>query len=118
MPTFRTVQSIAHSLPGVTESTLHGKPSLKVNGKLLCCVPVHKSAEPDSAVVRVDPAKRDQLLRAFPDKYYVTDHYVPYAMILVRLSRIEERELEELLRAAVTPVKGAAVKSRRPRAPK
>ena len=51
---FDTVRSIGLALPGVEESIAHGQPALKVHGKLLACVPAHRSAEPDSLVVLVD----------------------------------------------------------------
>lgn len=76
---------------------MHGVPALKVQGKLLACVPVNRSAEPGSLAVRVDFDDRAALLAEQPDVYYVTDHYVPYNMVLVRLSRISPDVLRDLL---------------------
>jgi len=45
---FDTVRNIGLVLPGVKESTAYGSPALKVRGKLLACVPAHRSAEPGS----------------------------------------------------------------------
>jgi hypothetical protein len=59
------------ALPGVEESTAYGSPALKVHGKLLACVPAHRSAEP--LVVRVGFDDRAELLASEPDVYYVTD---------------------------------------------
>src|ERR1700680_4241876 len=73
---FETVRNIGLALPGVEESTAYGAPALKVHGKLLACVPSHRSAEPASLVVRVDFDDRAELLAADPDIYYVTDHYI------------------------------------------
>src|SRR5215469_8784546 len=84
-------------LPGVEESTAYGSPALKVRGKLLACVPSHRSAEPSSLVVRVGFDDRAELLAAAPDVYYVTDHYVGYSAVLVRLSRITPETLRDLL---------------------
>jgi hypothetical protein len=94
---FDTVRSIGLALPGVEESTAYGKPALKVRGKLLACVPAHRSAEPDSLVVLVDFDDRAELLAADPDVYYVTEHYVAHASVLVRLSRIDPDVLRDLL---------------------
>jgi hypothetical protein len=94
---FGTVRNIGLTLPGVEESTAYGSPALKVNGKLLACVPVHRSAEPGSLVVRVDFDDRAELLAADPDVYYVTDHYVGYSAVLVRLSRVNPDVLRDLL---------------------
>jgi len=51
---FDTVRRIGLALPGVEDSTAYGRLALKVRGKLLACVPTHRSAEPDSLVVKVD----------------------------------------------------------------
>ena len=97
---FDTVRKIGLTLPGVEESTAYGSPALKVHGKLLACVPAHRSAEPGSLAVRVDFDDRAQLLREAPDVYYVTDHYLDYNAVLVRLSRVTPNVLRELLSMA------------------
>ncbi len=94
---FDTVRKIGLALPGVEESTAYGSPALKVHGKLLACVPAHRSAEPGSLVIRVDFEDRAELLVADPDVYYVTDHYVGYNAVLVRLSRVNRDVLRDLL---------------------
>src|ERR1035437_7644765 len=94
---FDTVRNIGLTLPGVDEGTAYGFPALKVDGKLLACVPANRSAEPGSLVVRVDFEDRAELLAAAPDVYYVTDHYVDYDAVLVRLSRVNPDVLRDLL---------------------
>ena len=94
---FETVKSIALEMPGVEESTAYGSPALKVRGKLLACIPTHKSAEPDSLAVRVDFEQRADLLATDPNVYYVKDHYLNYPVVLVRLSRIHLDALHDLL---------------------
>jgi len=94
---FETVRKIGLALPGVEESTAYGSPALKVRGKLLACVPAHRSAEPASLVVCVDFDDRAELLAAAPDVYYVTDHYLDYNAVLVRLSRVKGDVLRDLL---------------------
>ena len=66
-------------------------------GKLLTCVPSHRSAEPGSLAVRIDFDNRAELLAADPDVYYVTDHYINYTAVLVRLSRVRPDILRDLL---------------------
>ncbi len=97
---FDTVRRIALELPDVEESTAYGSPALKVRGQLLAAIAVNKSAEPGSLGVRIDVEQRAELLSGAPDVYYVTDHYVSGPMVLVRLSRIQEDALRDLLRAA------------------
>ena len=48
-------------------------------------------------MVRVSFDDRAELLAAAPDIYYVTDHYVGYTAVLVRLSRITPDVLRDLL---------------------
>ena len=94
---FDTVRKIGLALPGVEESTAYGSPALKVHGKLLACIAINRSAEPGSLAVRVDFDDRAELLAADPDVYYVTDHYVGYNAVLVRLSRVTPDVLRDLL---------------------
>jgi hypothetical protein len=115
---FDTVRKIGRELPGVEEGTVYGSPALKVRGKLLACIPVHRSAEPGSLAVRVDFDDRAQLLAEAPDIYYVTDHYVGYSAVLVRLSRVNGDLLRDLLGMAykfvTAKTKPASRKRKRP----
>jgi len=93
---FDTVRKIGLALPGVEESTAYGAPALKVHGKLLACVPTHRAAT-GSLAVRVGLDDRAELLAAAPDVYYVTDHYLNYSAVLVRMSRVTTDVLHDLL---------------------
>jgi len=106
---FDAVRDIGLALPGVEESTVYGVPALKVGGKLLACVPANRSAEPASLVVRIGFDDRAGLLAEAPDVYYVTDHYVGYDAVLVRLSRVDRDVLRDLFRMAYTFVTRNAV---------
>jgi len=117
---FDTVRSIGLAFPGVEEGTAYGFPALKVRGRLLACVPAHRSAEPGSIVVRVDFDDRAELLAAAPDAYYITDHYVDHNAVLVRLSRVSPEVLRDLLGMAykfVTSNAGPRSSSRKRRKP-
>jgi hypothetical protein len=92
---FDNVRKLGLALPNVEESTMYGSPALKVKGKLLACIAINKSAEPNSLGVRVDFDERDAMIAEAPDKYYVTDRYVYYPVVLARLSRIREDELRD-----------------------
>ena len=95
--TFDAVREIGLALPGVEEGTSYGKPALKVRGKMFVCIPSHRTAEPDSLAVRIDFDQRDELIAGEPNTYYLTDHYVNYPCVLVRLTRIHEDALRDLL---------------------
>lgn len=95
--TFDTVRKIGIVLPGVEEVAAYGSPALKVRGKHLACIPIHRSAEPGSLAVCVDLGDRAALLAEAPDTYHVTDHYLPHPCVLVRLSRMNPATLRDLL---------------------
>jgi hypothetical protein len=95
--TFDVVRKIGLALPGVEESTAYGSPALKVRGKLLATIPIHRTAEPGSLAVCVDLNDRAALLAEEPDIYYVTDHYIPYEFVLVRLSKMNPDAPRDLL---------------------
>lgn len=94
---FETVREIGLRLPDAEESTMYGKPALKLRGEMFACFPSHRSAEPDSLIVRVDFDQRAELLAAEPDVYYITDHYKDYPAVLVRLPRVKPELLKDLL---------------------
>jgi hypothetical protein len=117
---FETVRDIGLTFPGVEESTAYGSPALKIRGKLLACIPVNPSAESNSLVVRVNFDDRAELLAAAPDVYYVTDHYVGYSAVLVRMSRVDSSVLRDLLGMAykfVTRSASPSSPTRKPRKP-
>ena len=97
MATFDSVRKVLSSLEGVEEKTIHGSPALYVRGKLVVCPAIHKSAEPKSIVVSLSTEKRSSLLNADPRVYYITEHYAKYSNVLVRLDRINDKALQELL---------------------
>jgi hypothetical protein len=97
---FSRVEKFGRKLPGVERSTYFGKPALKVNGEFIACLPSHKSAEPDSLVVRVDFLERDLRIANEPEVYYVKPHYLNYPCVLTRLSKVSDSALKDLLESA------------------
>src|ERR1700730_1783439 len=97
---FKTVESIGCTLPDVEVATTWGQPALKVRGKMFVCIASHKSAEPNTLVVRMDFADRDALVEEEPGTYYLKDHYVNYPCVLVRLSRVRADALRDLIAGA------------------
>ncbi|WP_064741652.1 MmcQ/YjbR family DNA-binding protein [Hamadaea tsunoensis] len=47
--------------------------------------------------IRCTAADKESLLAADPDKFFTTDHYRGFPAVLVRLDRVDEAELWELL---------------------
>ena len=110
---FDAAIAIGRTLPDVEVTTTWGAPALKVRGKMFACVAINKSAEPNSMVVRMDVAQRDLLVEEDPATYYLTDHYVDYPCVVVRLTRVSPDSLRDLIRGAHRFV---SEKARRPNA--
>jgi hypothetical protein len=84
-------------LPGTSESTSYGTPSVKVAGKLLSR---WRTEAEGGLAIRCDFLDRQILLQANADAFFLTDHYRDYPMVLVRLERIDTRALTDLTRRA------------------
>jgi hypothetical protein len=96
--TFETVRTVGLALPDVESTTRYdGSPVLKVGGSFMAGLATHRSAEPESLVVKVGFEEREWLLEDAPETYYVTDYYRPHPVVLVRLSRIGRDALPDLL---------------------
>jgi hypothetical protein len=79
----------------------------------LAWIPVHDSAEPDSIAVRIPLADRAELLSAAPKTYYIKEHYVDYAAVLVRLPHIQPDALRALLGVAYQSMNAKPAKAPR-----
>jgi hypothetical protein len=95
---FDDVEAAGRAWPDVEVSTVYGSPALKVRERMFACIAIHRSAEPDTLAVRMSFTDRDRLIASQPRTYYLTDHYVDYPCVLVRLGRIGPRTLRGLLR--------------------
>src|SRR5438132_5442978 len=91
--TFDTVRQIAQTLPGAEESTSYGTPAFKVKKKLFA----RQHQDGESLVIAVDFEEREEMMRAAPEKFYITDHYLNYPWMLVRMSKVNRDELRDLL---------------------
>jgi hypothetical protein len=95
---FETVRTVGLALPDVEAATKYdGSPVLKVGGCFMAGLASHRSAEPETLVVRVSLDEREWLLEDAPETYYVTDYYRRYPVMLVRLSRINRDALRDVL---------------------
>ena len=95
---FDLVKAVGLTLPDVEAAIKYdGSPILKTGGCFMAGLASHRSAEPDTLVVRIGLEEREWLLEDAPDTYYVTDYYRPYPLVLVRLSRVDRDALHDLL---------------------
>jgi hypothetical protein len=89
-----TVRALIQALPETEEGPSYGTPGFRVCGKLFARL--HEDGE--SLVVRIEQDDRAMRMRADPDTYYITDHYLNYPWMLVRLSSVSRADLRDLLR--------------------
>src|SRR6204780_2726265 len=113
--TFETVRKIALSLENAEEGTSYGTAAFKVRGVLF----LRLKEDGQSLVVRADFEQRDALIAEDPETYYITDHYLKYEWVLVRLSRVHPDAMRDLIRGAwrlaATEKKKRSPGRRRPR---
>jgi hypothetical protein len=116
--TFGTVRTVGLALPGVEATTKYdGSPVLKVGGSFMAGLATHRSAEPQTLVVRVGFEEREWLIEDAPETYYLTDYYRSYPIVLVRLSRIDRDALRDLLSVSWRLTLAKVRKRGRPRRP-
>jgi hypothetical protein len=96
---------IALALPGAEEVTAYRTRGVKVCGKIFS----RWRTEAEAALaIRCGLLDRQILLQARPDVFFLTDHYLNYPMILVRLDKISRAALIDLTERAwrlVAPAK-------------
>ena len=97
-PAFARVERMALTLPGVTLAIKYdGSPVLRRDGCFMAGLAMDSSAEPDSLVIRATREDREGLIADAPNIYYVTDYHRKHPVVLVRIARIDDDVLRELL---------------------
>ncbi len=94
--TFEQVRQIALSLPDVTEGRYYGLPAFFVGGRFFAGYREKLDALP----VKITFEDRDFLIRAKPEVYYITDHYLNYPAVLVRLAAASSADVGQILESA------------------
>ena len=95
--TFKDVRKIALSLEHVEEGTSYGTAAFKIGGNLIARL----KEDGQSLVVGTTFEEREEMMAAEPETYYITDHYLKYPWVLVRLSRAHPDALHDLLKRAL-----------------
>ncbi|MGH9765816.1 MAG: MmcQ/YjbR family DNA-binding protein [Blastocatellia bacterium] len=90
---WETVRKIAAALPGAVEGTSYGTPAFHVDKKLF--VRFHQSGE--SVVIMIHINEREALMKIDPETFYITNHYLNYPAMLVRLSTVQPDDLRKLI---------------------
>jgi hypothetical protein len=94
--TFDTVREIVSGLPNVEEGTSYGTPAFRARGVLF----IRLWEDNETLVVRTEMDRRDEMIAEDPETHFLTDHYLTYPWILVRLPRIKKDALGDLLSVA------------------
>jgi hypothetical protein len=94
---FGAVRVVGREFPDPCEGTMYGSPPLKLGKRLVACVAIHRSAEPGSLVIRTDFEQRSAVLDEEPGTYYITDHYANHPVVLVRLARLHQEHVRDLI---------------------
>jgi hypothetical protein len=98
---FDRVRNVARTIPGLEESRAWNGPCFKASGKIAAIMATNKAAEPGTLVVVVGDDVRDELIEGDPQVYYIKDHYIPFPTVLVRLAKIDDVVLRDLLMMAI-----------------
>ena len=96
MITFDQIRELALKLPGVEDGTSYGTPALKVKGKLLARL----KEDGQSVVFRVTFDQRDLLMQTKLKVFFITDHYLGYPAVLMRLSVASRKEAVDIIEMA------------------
>jgi hypothetical protein len=94
--TFDAIRKMALALDNVEEATSYGTPAFKVGGAMLARL----RDDIGALVLRMSIEDRQELMAEDPETYFITDHYLDYPYILVRLSRVHPDAMRDLLRGA------------------
>ena len=74
----------------------YGTPAFKVRGVLF----LRLWEDNETLVVRTEIDRREDMIEEDPETYFLTDHYLNYPWILVRLPQIKREALREMIVAA------------------
>jgi hypothetical protein len=94
--TYDDVRRIGLAFPHVEEGKSYGTAALRVKKKFF----VRLREDGDSLVIGMPFDRREALMAEDPETYYITDHYLKYEYVLVRLSKVSEDALRDLLKGA------------------
>ena len=94
--TFEAIRKMALALDGVEEAMSYGTPAFKVNGAMIARL----RDDIGALVVRMSIEAREALIAEDPETYFITDHYLNYPYILVRLAQVHPDAMRDLLGGA------------------
>lgn len=97
MRDWAAVVAAGTALPGVELATSYGRPALKKRGKTIAAT---TSPVDDSFVLHVADEEKQLLLDTAPDRFWQTDHYVGWPVVLVRYGPDADERVATLIARA------------------
>jgi hypothetical protein len=94
--TWAALVTWAARLPGVETGTCYGTPALYVRKRILARL----REDGETVAIKIDFFDRDVLLEADPTAFFLTDHYRPYPMVVMRLDKARPAVAQGLLEEA------------------
>lgn len=94
--TLATVRRVFRAFPATEEGPCYGTPGFRVKGKFLARI----REDGETLAIKCGDDERDFRMKADPDTFFVTDHYRGYPVVLVRLNRVNEGDLREIIEQA------------------
>jgi len=91
--TFDLIRELALKLPGVEEGTSYGTAALRVKGKFMA----RMKEDGESVVFRIGFDERELLMQTKPDVFYITDHYLGYPAVLLRMAKASKKEAADIV---------------------
>jgi hypothetical protein len=94
--TWQTLLGFAAELPSTEQGICYGTPALYVKKRLLARL----REDGETVAIKIDMFDRDVLLQADPETFYLTDHYRPWPMVLMRLAKVRPTMARQMLEQA------------------
>lgn len=94
--TLAALREIALAFPGVEEGTSFGTLAFRVRKQFLARL----REDGESLVVKVGFDEREMLMASDPETFFVTDHYLNYPSVLVRLTTVDREDLRQVIEQA------------------
>jgi hypothetical protein len=92
--TWDDVRELALALPEVVEGTSYGTPAFHVKKKFMARL----REDGETVAFRVSFDERDLLMQTRPKTFFITDHYLGYPAVLLRLGAATRAELADVVR--------------------
>lgn len=80
--------------PSTEEYTCFGTPAFRIKKKLICRI------REDGETLAVHCDDREPWMKKTPKVFFITDHYLNYRFVLVKLSAVCDKDLEKVLHEA------------------